>query len=1068
MLTFGYMSNYLRKKLSKQFNDAYELLNSAQKEAVDRIDGPVMVVAGPGTGKTQILALRIGNILLKTDAQPQNILCLTYTDAGAIAMRKRLLQFIGIEAYKIQVHTYHSFCNQIIQDNQEIFSRYSNLMHISDLEKARMFRDMIDGLPFENPLRKLKGLQYFEAKRLDKLYSTIKKEFWTPEMILDRIEEERTLIDSDRSDGKYFYLINTKNSKAGDPKKKYYDTIRNLDLLKEAVLLFEPFQSQMREEGRYDFDDMIHWVVKAFKEDEMLLASYQERFLYLLVDEYQDTNGSQNEIIRMLADYWESPNLFVVGDEDQAIFRFQGANITNLKDLYRIYQPKLIVLTENYRSSQPILDASMRLIRHNTDRLGDQIPGIEKSLRSQISRDRSIIPRVCEFLNVAQEEAAVFDALKELHKEGEQLNEIAVIYRKHSQATNLIKALTYENIPVDVKHRVNILDDPLINNIESILTFLSEEFQLPGSNDRILFKIMHFRFFNMAPVDLAKLAQYCWRDRKAPISFRQTIKDRELLDTLNLTNSNAIFNFSQMIDRWIQRIPHVTLQTLFEYILKEGNIFGDIMAGELRTYRMQVVATFFNYLKAECHRNPSLDLEELLDTLNQMREIGLSLPMHSLTRNKEGINFLTAHGAKGLEFKHVFIIGCNRRNWEKSWGGNQGFTLPSNLQDPSQDSDERDERRLFYVAMTRAKEFLTMSFSAENLNGMPDEHSLFISECMGGEIDFKEMQVVPDKTVAYYHSLLDNKDAELPLLDHDLIDKKLETFVLSPTALNQFLACPRSFYFESILGVPLANNQYLGFGNAVHDSLHHFLNRLKNGLECKPETIKELFEVSIEKFRSFFTAKQYENYLAHGLDILPKYVAYKLSSWQKAELVVAEKGISHITHREVPITGRLDLLLKGADGRLQVIDFKTGNVDNTTSTRQKLKPAKDYADKGGDYWRQVVFYKILLAERGDPNLQMDEGIMSFIEQDKYGNFWEERFLVNFGEVELVSNQLFDAYQKMKRHEFDVDCQRPECTWCNFIKNDYVLPAETGHPTEPEGTDDSLFFSQDAMQLHFDF
>ena len=343
-----------------------------------------------------------------------------------------------------------------------------------------------------------------------------------------------------------------------------------------------------------------------------------------------------------------------------------------------------------------------------------------------------------------------------------------------------------------------------------------------------LFKIMHYRFFKIAPVDLARLAQYCWREPRAPVSLRQTIKDQNLLETLSLSNGFALLAFSQIIDQWIQRIPHVTIQVLFEYILKEGNIFGDIMGGELRTYRMQVVATFFNYLKAESHRNPDINLGSFVRYDDQMRDIGLPMPMQSLMRNKDGINFLTAHGAKGLEFKYVFIIGCNRRNWEKIWSSNQGFNLPSTLQDPSQDADERDERRLFYVAMTRAKKHLTMSFSAENLNGMPDEHSQFINESMSDDdADFKEVQVMSDETVAFYHGLLDTNDQILPLLDHELIDKKLERFILSPTVLNQFLACPRSFYFESILGVPLSNNQYLGFGNAVHDSLHLFLSKLK-------------------------------------------------------------------------------------------------------------------------------------------------------------------------------------------------------------------------------------------------
>ncbi|MCB0688850.1 MAG: PD-(D/E)XK nuclease family protein, partial [Saprospiraceae bacterium] len=340
--------------------------------------------------------------------------------------------------------------------------------------------------------------------------------------------------------------------------------------------------------------------------------------------------------------------------------------------------------------------------------------------------------------------------------------------------------------------------------------------------------------------------------------------------------------------------------------------------------------------------------------------------------------------------------------------------------------------------------------------------------CMQGETDFKEVQVLPDKTVQFYYSLLDSRDSELPLLDHELIDKKLEKLVLSPTSLNQFLACPRSFYFESILGVPLSNNQYLGFGNAVHDALHLFLNKLKNGLEANPETIKELFEISIQKFRSFFTPKQFENYLAHGLDILPRYVEDKLPLWREADMLLAEKGIDHVIHKDVPITGRLDLMLRGKDGRLRVIDFKTGNVDNTVQLNKKLKPAKDYSDIGGDYWRQVVFYQILLAERKDANGHMDEGIMSFVEYDKYGQFVDRQFLVNYGEVEIVSDQLVDSYQKMKNHEFDVDCNRPECTWCSFIKNDYVLPAESIRESEEENEDRYLSFGEDTIQLHFDF
>jgi len=1052
--------NPTRIKTSAVYQEAYEKLNSAQREAVDQIEGPVMVVAGPGTGKTQILALRIGNILQKTDTQPHNILCLTYTDAGAIAMRRRLHQFIGSDAYRVQVHTYHSFCNQVIQEHQESFSDYAVLLHASELEKAQMLHELINDLSPDNPIRRLKGDHYYEAVNLDRLYGTMKKEFWNPDHMLTLIEQEEDRIKANKDDGSYYYKKSGKGYKAGDPKKNYYDALRRLVTLRAAVKLFTPFQEKMRQAGRYDFDDMIHWVVNTFRTDELLLASYQEQFLYLLVDEYQDTNGSQNEIIKLLSDYWERPNLFVVGDEDQAIFRFQGANITNLKELKSMYDPKVIILTENYRSTQNILDVSMALINQNPDRLGDAIPGLTKKLKAQ-SWQPNLKVNVLEYINVAQEETGTFEALKALYESKEDLSEIAVIYRKHSLASNLIKVLTYHGIPVDVKLRENILVDPLVRNLEDILTFLRAEAEFPGKNDRLLFRIMHFRFFGLAPVDLAKIAHFVWSDRKEARSLGQTLMDVQLLRSLELTDMESINKFTQTIDRWIQSIPHVTLQVLFERILKDGNVFGDILSMDLSSYRMQVVATFFNYLKEESLRTDGLQIGAFLDKLQQMRDIGLSLPMQSLTRTKNGINFLTAHGSKGLEFKHVFMIGCNRKNWEKLRGWNRGYQLPAGLEDPSEGSDEADDRRLFYVAMTRAKEHLTISYPAEQLNGMPDERSMFIGEVMSGGDDLLvQEQVLSESVVAYYQSLLAAKEQKLPLLDHDLIDKKLEKFVLSPSTLNSFLRCRRTFYFEKILGVPLASNKFLGYGNAVHDTLEQVVRRHIDQLPVDPEIISEQFEASMKKQKSFFTSQEFENYLAHGMANLPKYVEERINSWKEAESIEIERKID-TTHGDVRITGRLDLMLKHSDGGITVVDFKTGNSD-PNARKKKVAGPKKLDEIGGDYWRQVVFYKILMDEYGQGSLRMHKGIMSFVEADQYGKFFEEDYYISDGEVEIVSNQIKDTYQKMREYDFDVDCGDAKCAWCTFVKNDYVLP------DEPDDEAKQQVSAEEAGEFHDDF
>ncbi|MCH5599565.1 UvrD-helicase domain-containing protein [Niabella ginsengisoli] len=316
----------IKEKLETQFSEVYKTLNTEQQIAVDTLDGPVMVIAGPGTGKTQILAARIGKILLDTDALPENILCLTYTDAGVVAMRKRLQQFIGADAYKVNIYTFHAFCNDVIQDNLSFFEKTS-LDPISDLEKVEYFKELIDNFSKEHPLKRYRGDVYYEADPLGHLFSTMKREGWSPEYIHDRINDYVKQLADDES---YIYK-NTRAGKwqKGDRKPAYDEELKRMEKLRAAVNEFQNYQEIMRVNKRYDFDDMINWVIKAFEENQNLLADYQERFQYILVDEFQDTSGTQNRIVQLLISYWERPNVFVVGDDDQSIYRFQGANVQN-------------------------------------------------------------------------------------------------------------------------------------------------------------------------------------------------------------------------------------------------------------------------------------------------------------------------------------------------------------------------------------------------------------------------------------------------------------------------------------------------------------------------------------------------------------------------------------------------------------------------------------------------------------------------------------------------------------------------------------------------------------------
>ena len=422
-----------KDKLNAKFEQEYNRLNEHQRKAVDKIDGPVMVIAGPGTGKTQILAARIGRILLDTDTDPCNILCLTYTDAGAIAMRKRLLEFIGPDAYKVGIYTFHGFCNEVIQDNLSLFEK--NLLEpVSDLERIELFKELIDTFPKNHPLKRYRGDVYYEIKNLQSLFSTMKKEGWTPAFISNVID---AFINDLPNREEFIYKKAYRQYKAGDVKAdKITEQRERMEKLRAAVNEYDRFQQMMRVRNRYDFDDMINWVIRAFEENPNLLANYQEQYQYILVDEYQDTSGTQNMLVKLLINYWgQQPNVFVVGDDDQSIYRFQGANVENMMQFAESYKEDLlkIVLTHNYRSIQPILDVSKFLIDRNQERLVNKITGLSKELISSHPDIKHLLhqPQVNVYETQRSEMIDITRQVEKLIATRTSPGRIAVIYKEN-------------------------------------------------------------------------------------------------------------------------------------------------------------------------------------------------------------------------------------------------------------------------------------------------------------------------------------------------------------------------------------------------------------------------------------------------------------------------------------------------------------------------------------------------------------------------------------------------------------------------------------------------------------
>ncbi|MFM2326850.1 MAG: hypothetical protein RIR31_1052, partial [Bacteroidota bacterium] len=678
------MSTY-RNILQKKFNDEYQKLNPQQQKAVDTIEGPVMVIAGPGTGKTQILAARIGKILLDTDALPENILCLTYTDAGTIAMRKRLIQFIGADAYKVNIYTFHAFCNDVIQDNLSLFEKTS-LDAVSELESIQLFKTLIDSFAKNHLLKRYRGDVYYEINNLKSLFSAMKREGWTPAFINQKIDEY--IADLPNRD-EYVAKRAVKEFKKGDVRTdKIAEEKDKVEKLRTAVNEFDNYQNLMRKKNRYDFDDMINWVIKVFEENANVLSNYQEKFQYVLVDEYQDTSGIQNRLVQLLISYWDKPNVFVVGDDDQSIYRFQGANVENMLSFANEYTKELltVVLTNNYRSTQPILDISKTLINKNEERLVKKIDGLSKELISSNIKIKDLTnqPVINEYNSVKEEMAGITNQVFALVQKNTDPGRIAVIYKENKYGAELAKYFRLKGIPVYSKRSINILENAFVKKLLQILRYLNAEHDIPYGGDEMLFEILHFDFYSIPPIEIAKLTVEVNSKRYGgePTSIRKLLFDKAnkpAKDLFDTGINEGLKNASKIIESLIADVSNITLQQLFANIIQYAGVLPYLMQSNNKIDLLQLLSALFDFIKEETSRNPLLDLKGLIAIIDLMEKENLPLPMVQVAGNDKGVNLLTAHGSKGLEFEYVFFVGVNASNWEKKRKPGGGYKFPDTM-----------------------------------------------------------------------------------------------------------------------------------------------------------------------------------------------------------------------------------------------------------------------------------------------------------------------------------------------------------------------------------------------------
>ena len=1021
------------------FRQLYDNLNPGQQRAVDAIEGPVMVIAGPGTGKTQILGARIGRILLETDTDPSGILCLTYTDAGAIAMRRRLLSFIGPEAYRVNIYTFHAFCHDIIQENLSLFEK-NKLDPVSELELLSLFRQLIDSFPKNHPLKRYRGDVYYEIRNLRSLFSTMKREGFTPAFLEEKIKEYLTDIPGR---DEFIYKKSGNGYKKGELKKaKLEEHQEKMEKTLAGVREFDRFQSMLKAKDRYDFDDMINWVIRAFTEQESLLRRYQEKYLYILVDEFQDTSGSQNNLLSLLLNHYDRPNVFVVGDDDQSIFRFQGASFNNMLEFADFYKKDLltIVLTDNYRSTQPILDLSKKLISNNDERLVNKLPDLTKDLVASNLRIKNhiLLPQIREYETEKAEMADIVSQVESLISKGTDPGRIGVIYRENRYGEDLLSYFKLRNIPVYSKRNINLLEDPVVTRILLIVRYLSSEMDLPFSGDEMLFEILHAEWFHIPPVEIAALsaevAHKQYGERKT--SLRQLIQEKSKAPARDLFSQAIdprLLFASNCMESLIGAVSNVTLQSLFEKIFSETGLLLWAMQHPDKRRILEVLTAFFDFIKDETRRNPSMNLRELVLQLDLMEENNITLPLVQVNGSADAVNLLTAHGSKGLEFSHVFFAGCNSHYWEKKQKTGSGFLFPDTIY-TTVTNDYEEMRRLFYVVLTRAETHLYVSFCRFRDNGKDAEPSVFIEELRADSELTVERMSLSEKSVNDFRYLLlrGERPPEIERVEADFVHRALETFQMNVTALNNYLKCPLEFYFRNLVRIPSPKNENTEFGSAVHYALEQlFRNMQDNNNQFAPLSFfLNAFDWYLVRHRESFTREQFNRRMEYGHIVLPDYYNKYLGSWNR--IVSIERNIRNVVIGDVPVKGKLDKL--EFDGKqVNVVDYKTGDPGKA---KAKMERPSEKNPLGGDYWRQAVFYK-LLVDRSQRDWQVVSTEFDFIEPDNRKNYSRHKLFIQPEDDAAVIQQITDVWGKIRNHDFYTGCGKEDCHWCRFVKTNQL-------------------------------
>ncbi len=923
-----------------KFDLEYKKLNPAQKEAVDSIDGPVMVVAGPGTGKTQVLALRIANILEKTDVGADSVLCLTFTNSGVAAMKERLRRYIGGASSKVHVNTFHTFALGVIEDHYKLL----------DLDESPKLLDenglilLVDHILENNEWKYIKprgdNSRYY--RDLKSILSLLKREQITPDVFESEIKAEIERIKEDPNN------ISTRGESKGELKKEFVKKIESLQRTLEVVWFYRVYEAAKQERNVFDFDDVLSALV-SLTQDENVCADLKEKYLYVLIDEHQDSSGVQNLFLQNVWGKEEQPNIFVVGDDRQLIYGFGGASIAYFEGSKHSFgKAQLITLIENYRSTQNIIDTSHALL--------------ESSISSGKLKSNSKDSHPLRLLECEYERDEIIAFGLDILKNKIEPSEAALLVPKGRHVKSAATILRDMGIKVSAHTQSNLFDFQEALSLIRILRIVADPY-----NNVALAESFFDPLSGISPIEAHQ--------------FIRTENMREIANLLIAEEENKLFVDNTPHKVWLRRLRtwinisnELDVYTLVQKIGDEL-LISDAKDHEALVKRVEVVRTFLHLILSQTEKEKNISLKNFLNFLDRLDAYNEQIPV-ALFGKDEGVKVMTLHASKGLEFDYVWIAHMDEGSFER--GKKLGFTLPESVEEKMAEKDEEVLKRELYVAITRARKFCNISYATTSYTGRQMTLSSVVDGIPADLLERVSKGDVEKEILAHNPNLYIKSERPIGnsvLLNElaEIVASEFASRLVSVSMLNNFFECPWKWYFRNLLQLPEPENRSLVLGNLVHGAIDKILKSHKKPTESDIDAM-----VSGDKEAAKIVLHWVDNYLG------------KLTKSYENEKSVSVKDERF---PELTVYGKIDLIEKIDEESARVTDFKTG----TAKKKTEIEKFDDY-EKMSNLMRQLAMYSYLLKQSPKWNVEVAESRLLFLEaKDKNEEIYQTR----------IDNELID-------------------------------------------------------------